>query len=96
MLREWTTVSDERLLGDLAGKGAAQRLRVLAGRLFPPRSHLATLYPVRADSPAVYLRYVPHALHLVARRTPQVLRGRGSVAADAHVLGELERWLLEE
>lgn len=96
MFREWTAVSDERLLGELQGRGAAQRVRVLLGKMFPSRAHLAMLYPVPADSAAVYLWYVPHAVHLVARRTPEVLRGRDRVAADARALAELDRWLLSE
>ena len=54
MFRDWTAVSDERLVGALDGKSLAQRARVLLGKMFPSRAHLAMLYPVPADSAAIY------------------------------------------
>ena len=96
MLRRLDLANDVRLAGALAERPARQKLSYLLSRAFPPRVRLASVYPVAADSRAIYLYYVANCVRLLTQRAPAIVASRknAEVGQTARQLTELDRWLV--
>jgi len=72
------------------------KLGLLLRRLIPSKVWVASAYPVRPDSPRVYLYYLPHLWRLASQRLPLLLMSRrNQPAQDAlRQLAQFERWLV--
>jgi hypothetical protein len=69
MLREVSVSSDVRLAHELGQQGTwLGRLGLLRRRSFPSRAVIASAYPVRADSPRVWLYYLRHLWRQASQR----------------------------
>lgn len=95
-LRDVEARGDVKVAAALEGRTAGGKAAYLLGRAFPPKTVIATRYPVAADSPAVYLWYAPHLAWILGRRLPEFVANRHSVAVEdeAGRLAELDRWLV--
>ena len=96
MLREVSVSSDVRLAHELGQQGTwLGRLDLLRRRSFPSRAVIASAYPVRADSPRVWLYYLRHLWRQASQRLPQIQmsRRRGSVQSEVRQLAALHRWM---
>ena len=95
-LRDVEARSDVKVAAALEGRSAVRKAAYLLGRAFPPKTAIATRYPVAADSPAVYLWYAPHLVWILGRRLPEFVANRHSLAVEdeAYRLAELDRWLV--
>jgi hypothetical protein len=92
MLRDFSTKFDVRLAHDLGQMG---RLGLVWRRLFPSRALIATLYPVRPDSPRIYLYYLLRLWRQASQRLPQFLKTRrqGSLQDEVAQLAAFDHWL---
>jgi hypothetical protein len=98
MLQELSVSTDVRLAHELEQQGTwLGRLGLLRRRSFPSRAVIASAYPVRADSPRVWLYYLRHLWRQASQRLPQILRSwrRGSVQSEVRQLAALNHWLAD-
>jgi hypothetical protein len=96
MLREASVSSDVRLAHDLEQHGTWRgRLGLVWRRVFPSRVLIAAAYPVRPDSPRVYLYYLPHLWRLTRQRLPQwwTTWWQGAAQDEVRQLSALNLWL---
>jgi hypothetical protein len=96
MFSRLDSASEVHLAGALAERPMHRKLSYLLSRAFPPRVRLASIYPVAADSRAIYLYYVANCVRLLTQRAPAILASRKNAEVGKTVgqLTELDRWLV--
>jgi hypothetical protein len=81
--------------GAQGGDRVPPLVRLASRRLFIPRTDLALMYPVRADSLAAFAWYPRHWWRLATKRLPEYLRYRRKPGVDIDIkaLDVVEAWL---
>jgi hypothetical protein len=98
MLRDFDAYSDVNLSHDLETQGNAFKKAVfLVRKTFPPKSIIATQYPVSEHSPWIYAWYPVRWWRLVSDRLPLLLSAQRSPQLQTEMaqLGQLNQWLSE-
>lgn len=72
-----------------------EKMRMLLGRAFPPKTKIAWNYPVAADSPLIYCWYPVRWWRLATRTLPAYLeiQQRSHTQSEVNRLKQLKQWL---